>query len=69
MKFYSIWSEGYAATGQSNGAIHMGSGYANSFKELCLNIFKDNRYYDPKDNTYWGCRLFDNEEQARKSFG
>ena len=25
--------------------------------------------YDPYSNTYWACRMFDNEEEARKSFG
>lgn len=25
--------------------------------------------YDPKRNTYWGCRFYNNEEEARKSFG
>ncbi len=25
--------------------------------------------YDPSNLTDWGCRLFDNEEDARKSFG
>ncbi len=26
-------------------------------------------YYDSQKNTYWGCRFFDNEIDARKYFG
>ena len=26
-------------------------------------------YYDPNNNSYWGRRFFDNETDARKSFG
>jgi len=26
-------------------------------------------YFDPERLTYWGCRFFDNEHNARKSFG
>ena len=26
-------------------------------------------YYDIGNNSYWGCRFFDNEVDARKSFG
>lgn len=26
-------------------------------------------YYDREINTYYGCRFFDNEQDARKSFG
>ena len=25
--------------------------------------------YNPNSNTFWGCRLFETEEEARKSFG
>lgn len=26
-------------------------------------------YYNEKSNTYYGCRLFDNEAEARRAFG
>lgn len=29
----------------------------------------DKSYFNLEHLTYWGCRLFDNEIEARKSFG
>ena len=74
MKIYKIWSEGWSATGGSSGALLHGTQIANSFREAC-NIFfskKENDErgdYDSKYLTYWGCSLFDNEKDARRSFG
>lgn len=69
MKSYRIWSEGYAATGQSSGAISHGIVEAASFKEACDIKFEGDSLYSPDRMTYWGCQLFDNESDARKSFG
>lgn len=70
---YEIWSEGFVVQGNSSGAIYHGSEYARTFKEACNKLSKKslefNRYYDPEDMTFWGCRLFDNESEARESFG
>jgi hypothetical protein len=66
---YQIWSEGYQATGESSGAYKHGELEANNFKEACDNFFNDDKYYNSDKLTYWGCRLFDNEVDARKSFG
>ena len=44
-----------------------------NFKEACDNFaIKDanfKRYYNNSDLTYWGCKLFDNEVDARVNFG
>ena len=70
---YEIWSEGYRTTGQLGGVIRHGTCEGRTFKEACINFrnyhseFKDN--FDPINMTFWGCRLFDNEEDARKAFG
>ena len=76
MPQYNIWSEGFAATGQSAGAHLHGTETANSFAEaLAKYVAKqptDNRRYfnlSTSPPTYWGCRIYDNETQARKSFG
>lgn len=70
---WDIWSEGYLATGMEGipaPAQFMGTVTAKSFAEACAIRFKDDtKYYDPKTNTYWMCRLFDNEGDARKAFG
>lgn len=70
---YYIWSEGFRATGESSTATLHTRVRADSFKEACLkHAEKDDEfklYFDPERMTYWGCRLFDNESDARKSFG
>jgi hypothetical protein len=71
---YEIWSEGYRFSGEEGGgAICWGKIEANSFKEACDKLAEKNRCfrecYRPEQMTYWSCRLFDNEADARKSFG
>lgn len=68
-----VWSEGYAATGERGEAVCHGVVKAASLREACDALAKRDRafraYYDPERMTFWGCRLFDNEESARRSFG
>lgn len=65
------------ATGESGTADFMGTYEANSFEEAVEKWFDekpDRREYYGKNKlkgtiSYWGCRFFDNESDARKSFG
>ena len=66
---YQIWSEGYVANGDKNTAMHHGEYEADSFKEACILWGNELPDFDSDRLTYWGCRLFDNEADARKSFG
>lgn len=70
---YDIWSEGFVATGQSSGAIHHGTAEGKTLKEACINLADQNKefkeYFNEERMTYWGCKLFDNSVDARKSFG
>lgn len=66
---YEIWSEGYVCTGERSGAIFHTIVEAHSFKEACDKYFQDDLSYNPKRLTFWGCKLFDNETDARKRFG
>jgi hypothetical protein len=72
-RLFHVWSEGFAATGQSSPAIYHGTGSGRNFREACDNLAEKRpefkKYYDPEHMTYWGCRLFDNETDARRSFG
>lgn len=68
-KSYEVWSEGYMATGESAGASNHGTFTASSFREACDKCFRGERTYDSKSLTLWGCRLFDNEGDAREFFG
>lgn len=73
MREFEIWSEGFAATGNQSGAILHGKQEAGSFPQACRRWFAGRNdgpaYFDPKRLTYWGCKLFDNETDARRSFG
>jgi hypothetical protein len=71
VKLWELWSEGYSATGQSSRATFHGEVYATSFLEACRKRFKRDDYYDERNGcpTYWGCRLFDNQAEARRAFG
>ena len=73
MNTYEIWSEGFVVMeGYSKAHLH---GYAkgNTFKEACINYAKTDKefefYFDSERMTYWGCKLFDNEADARVNFG
>jgi len=72
-KMFDIWSEGYAATGQSNGAIYHGKCRGKDLQDACERYADKNldwgESFDSQNLTYWGCSLFDNEKEARKSFG
>lgn len=73
---YEIWTEGFRVSGETEGkAYKIGEERADSFEEACDLFVKHNpRYQDcyKKVNgipSYWACRWFDNEADARKSFG
>lgn len=78
---FSIWSEGYRATGESGGATFHGTYEGDTFRDAVkawaesLPREKDAAGYVPRELvdldelTYWACRLFDNEAEARKAFG
>lgn len=71
MKKWDIWAEGFRATGEGSGATCMARGVeAESFEEACRKYFKDDPYFGEKPVlNHWGCKLFDNETDARKAFG
>lgn len=69
---YQVWLEGYAASGDSSTAYFVGEFEGESFEQACATAAKqlsEPKLYDPKRNTYWGCSFYDNEKDARKSFG
>jgi hypothetical protein len=76
MKEIEIWMEGFVITGQSSTAKKIGTYEADSLDEAVRKYTKDhpdstvdfNRYGKGK-HAIWACQLFDNESEARKSFG
>ena len=68
-KAWEIWSEGYRTTGEVGGAIYHGSVNAKTFQRACDKKFTKQRTYNPLKLTLWGCRLFNNQLDAIRSFG
>lgn len=66
---YEIWSEGYMCTGGRSCAIYLGCEEADTFQEACEKHFADDKLFESNSLTYWGCKLYDNEADARKCFG
>ena len=73
MKVFEIWAEGYAVNEGRASASLLGVASGETFEEACNNFAKENKdfeaYFNPISLTYWGCSLYDNEWDARKSFG
>jgi hypothetical protein len=72
LKVYEIWVEGYIVTGDYGFADKLGEVAGITFRDACVNFFRlrdDSTYFEPDRLTYWGCRLFERESDARKSFG
>lgn len=62
-----IWCEGDPK--HDFNACHLGYGKGNTILEACNDLATKNPYFNKtwrRDSmTYWGCKLFDSEEQAR----
>lgn len=72
---WAIWSEGAAFNEGIYPAIFHGLQRAETFNEACKAFFQNHRdkqtrdYFNAERMTWWGCRLFDNETEARKFVG
>lgn len=68
---YQIWMEGCRMNGGGFNANYVGSAVGDNFREAVLNWFKyhPSSSFDSRQLTEWGCRLYSNEMDARKSFG
>jgi hypothetical protein len=69
---FEIWCEGFRATGESGTAQVLGTARGETFEEACVTFFREEptrHLFDRRALTYWGCKLFDNETDARRRFG
>ena len=59
MAKWDIWMGEWSAQGNlDNGpSISVRGVEGDTFKEACINHFKDDKYFDPVRMTYWGCTL------------
>jgi len=78
LRTFTLWVEGYAATMEHGTAMRLGDYEAETFDEAVQkwnserNAKKTYGELEQRDDgtwTVWGCRIFDNEAAARKSFG
>lgn len=82
---FEVWQEGWSATGQSAPARLIGVFEATTFQDACDQAAKQEGWskqwpcpengwlpggcYNAKHRISWGCRLFDNEADAREFLG
>lgn len=75
MNKYQLWTEGYSVSGNKCKAIYHGEFEGDTFYHAVVNFsktlgkYKNGSCIDLVKLTLWGCRFFDNEKDARKSFG
>jgi hypothetical protein len=71
----SLWMEGYAATGERGVAQCLGNYNAKTIDEAVKEYMEkhpnsvDWDRYGRGRHAIWACEIFDNERDARKSFG
>lgn len=75
---HEIWIEGYLTTGMEGNfqrAKRLAIVEAETFVEACNKLCSTSKFqdhygtYHKESNTVWGCKLFNNEAEARRSFG
>jgi hypothetical protein len=70
-RVFEIWCEGDPTKEYT--ACHLGYGKGETLSEACRNLADKNPYFNKVFNFYTmkysGCRVFDNEEDARASYG
>lgn len=74
MKTWQVWMEGYRVTGNSNDASFKGEFEGETFQDAVKAYAEtlddqSKSYFDAAYTTFWGCRFFNNETDARKTFG
>ncbi len=64
-----VWCEGHGAQGNPQPAHFIGCVVTDSFQDACDRLLGGDETYDSKTRTLWGCKLYENEAVARRSFG
>ena len=72
-KLFDIYIEGFHAQGNWSGAEYVGFAKGETFAEACSNFYRTQTaefsLYNADRNSFWGCRLFENLEEAQRTFG
>jgi hypothetical protein len=74
-RLWNVWTEGYRVTGNRQSAVFHGRYSGVTFQDALMR-FRDSledkktqKLVNIRNGTFWGCRFFDNEADARESFG
>lgn len=71
--WFEVWVEGYMATCEHGFAKKVGKVYAESFVAACLQLWTPDwgelSYDSTGRPTFWNCRLYETEAEARVSYG
>jgi hypothetical protein len=73
-KMFDVWLEGYRTTGEHAQASYLGRWSGRTFADACRAWAAEDpreraRFFDSDRLTFWGCRMFDNEKDARNTYG
>lgn len=73
MPLIEVWTEGYVATGEHGTAKFWGTYWAEDLRGAADQVFPElpelAHHYDRERLSCWAVRIFDNEADARRSFG
>lgn len=73
MNTYQIWIEGYSIQGERGTAQFIGTFDGHDFADAVRRFYATHRpnctTFDAEHLNDWGCRFFDNEADARRTFG
>lgn len=72
-KQIDLWVEGFRVVEAEAKASYLGTYQAKTLKEAVIQWLNENpkekKYVDLDNLTHWGCSFYDNEYDARKTFG
>lgn len=76
MTEFEIWMEGYRATCEHGTAHFVGLSRGFDFEDAVRRWYahptratRAAKFFDQQTLSYWGCRLFPTEKEARKAYG
>ena len=71
-----LWVEGFAVQGNQGTAQFLGTYEASNITEAVMQFMDENpdtevelHRFGDHEHAIWGCRIFDNEKDARRSYG
>lgn len=69
---FQVWMEGFHVMEGRGKAEFLGTYEGETFQEACQKATDAHPglgNYNKEENSIWGCRLYDNEIDARKNYG